>query len=117
MAHEAYSPVGYIYQADEYCLACIPGIVGQSGTVTDGCNCTECQLDRMANACGIDRYDETSFDSGDFPKAIPYHNDLHAECQDYSAQEGRALCGDRCAACGAEIDGPCPALPESDAED
>jgi hypothetical protein len=113
MSHVAYSPVGYIYRADNYCLDCIATVVaGRRGTRPGHCNCAECRLDRIAEQRGIDRYDERSFDSGDFPKAIPYHNDLHAECgpegygygpEDPEWQE--QYCNATCAKCGDVIDG------------
>lgn len=119
MAHEAYQPVGYAYQADNYCLGCIVLVIrkpgkgnGGNGTSRTGCNCTECRLDRIAKARGIDRYDESSFDSGDFPKAIPYHNDLHAECGPEAYGYGpddpewrQPYCDATCAKCHAVIDG------------
>lgn len=132
MSHEAYSPVGYDFRADHYCLDCIPKVAakpneryrspfggaevvirnGGDGRSPRGCNCTECRLDRMAKARGIDRMDERSFDSGDFPKAIPYHNDLHCECgpQHYGYEQGDPewdlpYCGATCARCHEVIDG------------
>jgi hypothetical protein len=116
--HEAYSPVGYIFRADQYCLDCIPFVVApgrrskKNGFVVKGCNCCECKLDRMAAARGIDRSNEWSFDSDDFPKAIAYHNDQHAECgpeyYGYGPADPEwqsAYCGSVCAACHTVIDG------------
>src|ERR1700744_945417 len=100
MAHEAYSPVGYDYRAAHYCLDCIPAVAakpneygfpvkgkgdkpvgtkrnGGSGYSRKDCNCTEHRLDRMAAARGIDRHDESSYDMDDFPKHIPYFNNIH----------------------------------------
>ncbi len=45
MAHEVYAPVGYAYQADQYCLDCIAGMFSQSSLGEAGCNCAECVLD------------------------------------------------------------------------
>lgn len=114
--HNKYSPVGYAYSADNYCLACIPQVVaGESHSSyiqDDGCNCAECVLDRIADDRGINRYEESSFDSDDFPKAIPYHNDIHAECQLEESWEPHWSCDARCASCGdiidADMDGKCP---------
>jgi hypothetical protein len=132
VSHEAYSPVGYDYQADHYCLDCIYKVaakpntygldihgkkrvidrLGGTGYHRAACNCTEHRLDRMAAARGIDRMDEGSFDSGDFPKAIPYHNDLHTECgpeyYGYGPEDPewrQQYCGATCARCHAVIDG------------
>jgi hypothetical protein len=132
MSHLAYSPVGYDFRADHYCLDCIPKVAsipnvyglddhgvkrvitrnGGTGYHKNACNCCECRLDRMAAARGIDRMDEGSYDSGDFPKSIPYHNDLHYECGPESYGYGpdddewqSQYCGAVCAACHAVIDG------------
>jgi hypothetical protein len=113
MSHLAYSPVGYSYRADNYCLDCIPAIVaGTVGYRGDECNCAECQLDRIAAVRDIDRYDERSFDSGDFPKSISYHNDLHVECGPESYGYGpedpewrQQYCDATCARCHEVIDG------------
>lgn len=64
--------VGYVYSADVYCPRCIlcalhnspsgePPISGMS---------VEQHLDVLARIRGIDRYDESSYDSGEFPKVI-----------------------------------------------
>lgn len=100
MTHYQYSPVGYIYQADMYCLDCIPEMFSQ-GLVKDECNCADCVLDRVASQEDINRQDESSFDSGYFPKHIPYHNDLHYDCGEQ--------CYSHCALCHEVIDGPCGA--------
>lgn len=118
MAHEAYAPVGYDYRADHYCLDCIPAFAagGESRLACymqdDGCNCTECVLDRIADDRDIDRYDESSYDMDTFPKAIPYHNDLHSECGPEGYGYGKddpewekQYCNDACANCGTPIDG------------
>ena len=118
MAHDIYSPVGYIYNADQYCLDCIPHVLfgryKSDGYGINRCNCAECRLDSIAVTAGIaDRYDEHSFDSGDFAKAIPYHNDIHAECQLEGSWEPHWNCDARCGRCGDVIDddgnGHCPA--------
>jgi hypothetical protein len=135
MSHVAYAPVGYDYRADSYCLDCIPKVAakpntygldehgvrrvmqrnGGSGLRPGNCACAECRLDRMAAARGIDRMDERSFDSGDFPKHIPYHNDGHSECgpdggyddddPDWAWTIDRQFCNLRCSRCGDVIDG------------
>ncbi len=105
MSHEAYAPVGYAYQADQYCLDCIAGMFSQSSLGEAGCNCAECVLDRAAEDAAINRMDESSFDMADFPKHIPYHNELHLECGSEYSGDGEVHCGARCAACGDVIDG------------
>lgn len=118
MAHEAYSPVGYGYQADHYCLDCIPQVIAPNYesvyVQADGCNCTECVLDRIASDRGINRMDESSYDMDTFPKSIPYHNDIHAECQLEESWEPHWSCDAHCGKCGDVIDpdmnGQCPAF-------
>lgn len=128
MSHLKYSPVGYAYQADNYCLDCIPAIAAASKgqglhevrnaetedwkavvertyIQDDGCNCAECVLDRIASDHGIDRCDERSFDSGDFPKSIPYFNDIHIECDPPSTEYPNGVCDARCVRCHEVIDG------------
>jgi hypothetical protein len=75
---KAYDIVGYTYNADIYCPACIIAALptGEGGAF-DGwalgkgtTMATEDNLNEIAFAFGIDRKDETTFDSGDFPKVI-----------------------------------------------
>jgi hypothetical protein len=78
----------------------------------------------MAAARGINRMDERTFDSGDFPKHIPYHNDIHSECgPDHYQDEDHPSewsCYARCGKCHKVIDGTsnssgpdtCPSMPE-----
>lgn len=117
--HTAYSPVGYTYSADQYCLDCTVIEVrrafklnGNAGRRPSACNCPECVLDRLARTVGVDRYDEGSYDSGHFPKSIPYHNDLHCECgpEGYGYGPGDPewqleYCNSRCGECHEVIDG------------
>lgn len=66
--------VAYTYNADIYCPACIlqaMGVLQPNGT-------TEWALDSLALDRGIDRYDERTFDSGDFPKVV-FASDLEGE--------------------------------------
>jgi hypothetical protein len=60
--------VGYTYQADNHCPPCIWSMFARQASQDD--HDTEAVLDTVARARGIDRYDERSFDSGDFPKVI-----------------------------------------------
>lgn len=61
----SYDIIGYIYQADIHCPDCIAQTFG--GSILDD---SEWVLDREASSRGIDRYDEGSFDSDDFPKVV-----------------------------------------------
>lgn len=61
----AYDIIGYIYQADIHCPDCIAQMFG--GSILDD---SEWVLDREASSRGIDRYDDGSFDSDDFPKVV-----------------------------------------------
>lgn len=70
--------VGYSYQAEIICPRCIvSALPTQRGGDFDGWALapgvrmsTEANLDEIAQAFGIDRGDESSFDSGYFPKVI-----------------------------------------------
>lgn len=58
----------YTYRADLYCEACVVKLVaGDPGFWTMN---VEAALDDFAAAEKIDRYDERTFDSGDFPKVV-----------------------------------------------
>lgn len=76
--------VGYIYKADIYCPGCILGELGAG--VYGGT--TEQSLSRLADERGIDRFDEYSFDSDEFPKVV-FRSQIEDE--------------ERCGACGEEI--------------
>lgn len=74
---KSWTIVGYVYQADIYCDACIVDAVTADGGAYDGWALapsismpTEHNLSEIAFAFGIDRTDERSFDSGNFPKVI-----------------------------------------------
>ncbi len=56
---------GYVYHADLYCGECIGKLLGDSSGSE-----AEAFLDRIAAERGIDRDDEQSFDSDDFPKVV-----------------------------------------------
>jgi hypothetical protein len=58
---------GYTYNADEYCPEHVLEVMG---TGYDVALSTEMNLDQIARDQGIDREDEYSYDSGDFPKLI-----------------------------------------------
>jgi hypothetical protein len=71
--------VGYIFNADTYCPSCIiaqlptqPGGAFNGWALAAGADAmsTEANLAEIATAFGIDHGDESSYDSGDFPKVI-----------------------------------------------
>ena len=63
--------VGYTYQADTLCDVCVvDALRGRGPFVTNPLMHTEDALDVIARDEGVDRQDERSFDSGDFPKVI-----------------------------------------------
>lgn len=68
---------GYTYRADTYCPACIGREIGEfvrdtGADLPDDPNRwqVEAALDAIAEVLGVDREDEYSFDSGDFPKVV-----------------------------------------------
>lgn len=70
--------VGYTYRADQYCPCCIVGQLPTGpGGAFDGWGLatgvtmpTEENLSEIAAAFGIDRMNERSFDSDEFPKVV-----------------------------------------------
>lgn len=65
---------GYTYQAENYTPEKLVEVLVLEGALVDLADAaflpTEKILDKLAEQRGIDRYDERSFDSGDFPKVI-----------------------------------------------
>lgn len=66
---------GYIFRADTYCPSCIGQPVADSlGYVPEGEGLNRWQveemLDTLAETLGVDRQNESSFDSDDFPKVV-----------------------------------------------
>ncbi len=83
--------VGYSFDAANYCdgdcvLRAVPHILPSDFDLP-----TEEALDRCAEAAGINRQDESSFDSGDFPKVI------------FASQVSGDDPGDTCTVCGIEL--------------
>ncbi|MCU6479008.1 hypothetical protein [Arthrobacter sp. A2-55] len=80
-------PAGYIFNAELYCPAHIAdalptgdGDAYDGWAVAAGIEITaEENLDEIAIAFGIDRDDEATFDSSEFPKVIR-HGQLGGEC-------------------------------------
>lgn len=95
---------GYTFRADEYCP---DHIVEQlDGQAPVPANEAEDKLDYLGVMLGINREDERSYDSGDFPKVI-FADQVHDVCtagNDY--QPGQ--CGDCCGSCGKQLGGECP---------
>lgn len=83
--------VAYTYRADLYCPECIVDVAGgilgrESAFHLDS---TESRLNALAKARGIDREDEATFDSDDFPKVV-FRDQVEDE--------------NRCGECGCELD-------------
>ena len=83
--------VGYAYRADIWCPACM-----EESSLMEGVKpaSAELMLDDVATRLGVDRRDEYSFDSDDFPKLVTV-GDL-----DFHGNEGI----DECYQCGEELD-------------
>ena len=74
---KSFDIAGYTYAADTYCTGCILDALptGEGGAFDGWRDMTgrmtpEQNLDELATAFGIDRYDESSYDSGEFPKVV-----------------------------------------------
>jgi hypothetical protein len=68
-----YDIAGYAYKADMYCPDCILRVMRLSWRRRKG-ESPEAVLDRGAKARGINRADESSFDSGEFAAIIRREN-------------------------------------------
>jgi len=92
---KAWDVVGYTYRAETLCPACtLAALPTSEGEAFDGWRDVsvppmgaESNLTELALAFGIDRMDECSFDSADFPKVI------------FSSSNE----GDTCDQCGTEL--------------
>lgn len=67
---------GYTYKAANYGRLCIIKALDAPELMLHGDTDPEESLDIVAEERGIDRYDESTFDSGDFPKVI-FGVDVH----------------------------------------
>ena len=76
--------VGYSFQADIYCPTCTVEVMTGEASANDA----EKTLDYLADQVSLNRYDEQSFDSWDFPKVI-----FADQVEDT----------DRCAGCNEEV--------------
>lgn len=84
---KAWDIAGYTYRADTYCPECIVVALVQAGEASPAGYDMRAEdlLDQIAGANAIDRGDERSFDSGDFPKVIfesDVEDDICAGCGD-----------------------------------
>lgn len=74
--------VGYTYRADIYCPECVVRAVCKArGIEGHGLSYVPDEaLDLVARFEGIDRTDEWTFDSGDFPKVVTDQMDTDGLC-------------------------------------
>ncbi|MBP00281.1 MAG: hypothetical protein CMG34_03560 [Candidatus Marinimicrobia bacterium] len=63
-----YDITAYTFNADIWCVGCVEEHFERNHGIAPAT--AEDMLDDYAEANGIDRMDEASFDSGDFPKVI-----------------------------------------------
>jgi hypothetical protein len=108
MLAKSYDIVGYTYNAENYCPDHIVEQIDGQAPVPE--REAEAKLDYLAGMFGIDRYDERSFDSGNFPKVI-FRDQAHDGCN-LANDYGPGQCGDRCGACGEPLGGSCPNIPD-----
>ena len=71
---KSYDVVGYTYQAELVCRPCMRSIAANQ-IEARGWNSEYVSLDRLMSTwatdiAGVDEGDESSFDSGDFPKVV-----------------------------------------------
>lgn len=73
---KAWDIVGYTYNADIYCRECMWEIAVNWVDLPEDLHekarhmGVEDALDLLAKQLGVDRHDERSYDSGDFPKVV-----------------------------------------------
>lgn len=73
---QPFTIVAYTFHADNYCTACVLTEMEQDPNYDGWGDCstppmsTEDNLTEVAHAFGIDRMNETTFDSDTFPKVI-----------------------------------------------
>lgn len=116
---KSYDIVGYTYKADNYCHGCIRTAMGMQYrtvpvTMLDEAFDVapvmpydiEAMLHVFAQLDGIDRYDERTYDSGDFPKVI-FADMVHDSCSEENGYE-TGQCGDQCGKCGEPLGFECP---------
>ena len=64
--------IGYTYQAEIYCPKCLFDRMEENTIIPSGIMAMDAEdaLDALALAVGIDRHDEQSYDSDEFPKVV-----------------------------------------------
>lgn len=93
--------VGYTFNAENYCVDCTRGIAKQitadqgSATIWSDGGLVESILTEGALLMGIDRTQEDTFDSGDFPKVL---------VNEATAGYVQAPPGERCGKCHMKLD-------------
>jgi hypothetical protein len=87
--NKLYDIVGYTYRADIFCTDHIVQQIDGEASVDDVSGAVEEKLDYIATMFGIDRENERSFDSEDFPKVV------------FRDQVDPGI--DRCSSCGEEL--------------
>ena len=69
--------VGYAYMAELWCESCMETLCEGDGEFKPADS--ETMLDEIASILGVDRQDEYTFDSDDFPKIVTLgHLDFHS---------------------------------------
>lgn len=98
-------PIGYVYESDLLCPTCIIDVANLYPSVggSDPRD-TEDRLDFCAGQLKINRSDEGTFDSGDFPKV--YVGTPHDGCTVENGYEP-GQCGDQCGGCGKTLGPEC----------
>jgi len=94
---------GYTLQADLVCPPCMVVLIQKTWPEHFD---AEQGLDVAARFIGINREDESSFDSGDFPKVI-FVGQVHDECTLENGYEP-GQCGNQCGQCGNPLGFECP---------
>lgn len=90
--------VGYTYRADQFCPGCVVSQLPADVLAPAARDMmTEDVLEHVAGYLGIDRMDERSFDSGDFPKII-FRDSVVTE-----DDEEAGVYVDTCGQCGREL--------------
>jgi hypothetical protein len=92
MTYRPYDVVGYSFRADTYCPECtVLEVLKLRGIEGHGLSYyVEEALNLLARFEGIDREDELTFDSGDFPKVI-FRDQVEDPCQVTCARCGILL--------------------------
>jgi len=91
---------GYTLQADLVCPPCMVVLIQKTWPEHFD---AEQGLDEIAKSLGINRENESSFDSDIFPKVI-FGGQVHDTCTGYKPGQ----CGNRCGRCGEHLGFECP---------